>query len=89
MPAWRRKIQEDVAKAMRTFLDYGLTSSTPLLVLGNCPNRKKHTPCPAYYVAYHEWAVKKMQTHTQTLCPACNRYEIWVPKKKKTTKRKG
>jgi hypothetical protein len=46
-----------------------------------CPDRKKHTRCPRGYVAWHEWAEKKMRTHRQVRCPTCNLLAIWKPKK--------
>lgn len=47
-----------------------------------CPNAKQHTPAPKGYIEWHEWARRKGKTHRQQKCPGCDRYEIWVPKKK-------
>jgi hypothetical protein len=43
----------------------------------------KHTPCPTGYVAWHEWALKKMTTHRTTRCPSCRLWLVWVPKKRR------
>lgn len=45
-----------------------------------CPNAAKHTPAPAGYLAWDEWAEKKSKTHRQVKCTGCGRYSIWVPK---------
>ena len=45
----------------------------------DCPNAKNHTDGPTGYNAWHEWAAKKEQTHTQTKCPDCGLYAIWTP----------
>ena len=43
----------------------------------DCPDIKKHTKAPSDYIAWHEWAEKKMRTHTQERCPTCGFYSIW------------
>jgi hypothetical protein len=48
-----------------------------------CPNGKNHTRCPDGYVAWHEWAEKKLRTHQAVRCPSCGRYSIWIPKVRK------
>jgi hypothetical protein len=45
-----------------------------------CPDLRKHTKAPSGYVAWHEWAEKKAETHTQQECPTCGRLVIWKPK---------
>lgn len=48
-----------------------------------CPDRdRRHTKCPDGYIAWHEWAEKKMVRHEQTICPTCGLYAIWKRKKK-------
>lgn len=42
-----------------------------------CPDRRKHTPCPAGYVEWHDWAERKEKTHKQVACPTCGLYVIW------------
>lgn len=44
---------------------------------GEC---KPHTPAPAGYLAWHEWAEKKSRTHQQGRCPGCGLFLIWQPK---------
>jgi len=41
-----------------------------------CPDLRKHTKAPSGYVAWHEWAEKKAETHTQQECPTCGRLGI-------------
>ncbi len=43
---------------------------------------KRHTKCPAGYVAWHLWAKQKAKTHKQIKCPGCGLYAVWVKKKK-------
>jgi hypothetical protein len=43
-------------------------------------NQCHHTPCPASYLAWHDWAARMARTHRQLRCPTCGRWEIWVPK---------
>ena len=45
-----------------------------------CANRAAHTPCPAGYVAWHEWAQEMSKTHRQIQCPGCGFWMIWLPK---------
>lgn len=46
-----------------------------------CPNEAAHTPAPAGYVAWHEWAAKMGRTHRQVRCPGCGLFRVWVSKK--------
>jgi hypothetical protein len=40
----------------------------------------QHTPAPAGYLAWHEWAEKKTETHEPQRCPNCGLWAIWTPK---------
>lgn len=55
----------------------------------DCPQRHLHTPCPAAYLEWHEWAEQKKTTHKQRRCPGCRLWKIWEEKKpvKKPTKK--
>jgi hypothetical protein len=47
-----------------------------------CPNAANHNSPSSEdldYVAWHDWAERKSQTHHQVRCPGCNRFSIWVP----------
>jgi hypothetical protein len=55
----------------------------PLTLRGSCKNIQQHTPCPESYLGWHAWAEKQSKTHTQLKCPACGRYEIWAPNRKR------
>lgn len=52
-----------------------------------CPQRRRHTPCPEGYMAWHEWAEKKGRTHRAVKCPGCGLYAIWVRKARKRLRR--
>ena len=43
-----------------------------------CPAVATHTPCPADYLAWHEWAEAMSATHDTTQCPACGLWAIWT-----------
>lgn len=45
-----------------------------------CPNLDKHTPAPATYLGWHEWAEQMTLTHDQRRCPGCGLYAVWDPK---------
>jgi hypothetical protein len=45
-----------------------------------CPNAAQHTPEPAGYLAWYEWARRMAKTHRQTRCHVCHRWKVWVPK---------
>lgn len=47
---------------------------------GDCPGAARHTPAPAGYLAWHEWAERMAETHGQSACPDCGRYLIWTPR---------
>jgi hypothetical protein len=43
-----------------------------------------HTPDqPSGYREWHAWAARMSKTHRQVRCPACGRFEVWVPKQAK------
>lgn len=44
-----------------------------------CPNGADHTPAPAGYLAWHEWAETMSATHQQQRCPGCGLLAIWEP----------
>lgn len=46
----------------------------------DCPSFHDHTPSPAGYLQWHDWARKMLRTHRQVRCPNCGLYVIWVPK---------
>jgi hypothetical protein len=41
-------------------------------------NCGEHTYGPDNYCAWHEWAARKIKTHSQRRCPGCGLYLIWV-----------
>lgn len=41
----------------------------------------QHTECPTGYMAWHDWAEKKTETHYQVRCPGCGLYAIWKKKR--------
>jgi hypothetical protein len=43
-----------------------------------CPNATNHTPRPAGYAAWHEWAERMSRTHEQQRCPDCGRWAVWA-----------
>ena len=45
----------------------------------------KHIYGPSGYVVWHEWAEKMSKTHRQVKCKGCNRFMIWIPKRKKAS----
>ena len=53
-----------------------------------CPNAANHTPSPAGYLGWFEWAERMNKTHRSTMCGGCKRYLIWVPRKSRAAKRK-
>lgn len=54
-----------------------------------CPNAANHTPWPEGYSDFFEWAEHKAITHTQTQCPGCQLWNVWIPKSyQKSLKRK-
>ena len=42
-----------------------------------CPDRRRHTPAPTGYLAWHEWAERKSRTHEPVRCDGCGLYAIW------------
>ena len=46
-----------------------------------CPNSQNHTPCPAGYLAWRDWAKTMTRTHRQTRCPVCTLWVIWKQKR--------
>lgn len=50
-----------------------------MLVAIECPDADKHTPRPAGYAAFNEWAEEMDLTHRVERCPSCGLYAIWVP----------
>jgi len=47
-----------------------------------CLDFHNHTPCPAGYLQWHEWAQHMSKTHKQIRCPRCKLWAIWVRKPK-------
>lgn len=47
-----------------------------------CPNVANHMAGPSSYIAWHEWADKKLRRHKQMRCTVCNLLEIWVRRDK-------
>ena len=65
----------------RTHIDYGyIPGVTPHVVEGDCRNLAQHTPCPAGYNEWHEWARVMSRAHGQVRCPTCGLLAIWLPK---------
>lgn len=46
----------------------------------DCADRANHTPSPAGYNEWHEWAERMKETHDQTQCPTCGFWAIWTPR---------
>jgi len=44
-----------------------------------CPRADLHTPEPAGYLAWHQWAEAMSRTHEQSPCPGCGAVSIWEP----------
>jgi hypothetical protein len=49
-----------------------------------CPRegQRNHSPLkgePSGYLAWHEWAEHKSQTHYPTKCPDCGLFVVWKP----------
>lgn len=55
--------------------DSPLTDPNP-----DCPNAAEHTPQPAGYIAWHDWAARMDHTHYRRQCPGCGLRVIHVPK---------
>lgn len=50
-------------------------------VAQRCPAHLQHTPGqPTGQAAWAAWAEDMARTHTQTRCPACRQWAIWVPR---------
>lgn len=49
------------------------------LEVSDCPGGA-HTPAPAGYTDWFEWAARMAKTHLQRRCPECGRLAVWVPK---------
>lgn len=45
-----------------------------------CPKADLHTPHPAGYIEWSQWAEEKAKTHRQVRCPGCTRFAIWIPR---------
>lgn len=53
----------------------------PLVVpMPECEHAATHTPCPAGYLEWGEWADEMSKTHKQRRCEGCGRFHIWVPR---------
>lgn len=48
-----------------------------------CPDNASHTPIPAGYFQFHEWAAQMRKTHVQTQCPTCGFWVVWAPREVK------
>ena len=52
-----------------------------LALASRCADAVSHTPNqPTGYRAWSAWADRMAQTHTQTQCPTCGLWVIWVPR---------
>ena len=40
----------------------------------------RHTPCPAGYLEWHDWAEKKEVRNYQTRCKVCGAWAVWKRK---------
>lgn len=45
----------------------------------SCAQSDLHTPAPAGYIAWQEWAEAMSRTHQQRPCPGCGQRAIWEP----------
>jgi hypothetical protein len=59
-------------------LSLGLTTPFRYTRAEDCPDVTTHTPCPARYIAWHDWAQQMNVRHRQQRCPRCGFYAIWV-----------
>lgn len=66
---------------MGDHLQYSRTRAQAQWTKDTCPDIRKHTKCPAGYVAWHDWAEKKAVRHRQVQCPTCGLFAIWKRKK--------
>jgi hypothetical protein len=64
----------ELTEAVKAWLPAGYLNACPKSRKRSC----KHTPSPGGYVAWHEWAEKKAETHEQVRCPVCGRWSVWV-----------
>ncbi|HEY3259615.1 MAG TPA: hypothetical protein VGJ95_04990 [Pseudonocardiaceae bacterium] len=48
-------------------------------VATGCPQHALHTPQPAGYSEWFDWAERMSRTHDQVRCPGCGRFSIWEP----------
>ena len=46
----------------------------------DCPNLTNHTPLPKGYIEREREMERLSRKHTQTQCPACHLWAIWVKK---------
>lgn len=47
----------------------------------DCPSFHDHTPAPAGYNQWHDWARKMLRTHKQIRCTGCGLFHIWIPRR--------
>lgn len=45
--------------------------------VNDCPAIETHAASPEGYLAWHEWAERMSETHTQRRCPECGFWSIW------------
>lgn len=51
----------------------------------HCPGHTMHPDRPDDYLARQAWMAKMEKTHTQTQCPVCKLWAVWVPKERRKT----
>ncbi len=77
-----RVVPEVSGRAVHVVRNKSRTRRPSVSELKACPSAANHTPCPEGYVQRQEWADRMVKTHKQLKCDGCQRYVIWVPRRR-------